>query len=233
MKKIISLIIILIIAGCATGAIESDINNGTLKTSESEWAVYGGWNVSSNKAKQLAMNHCGNLAQVYSFISEERTGTPGWTKLKSTITFSCKPDPNILFKASSDQCKKEIQNNSELDLIKDKVELYRTITDSSPPFEIATNKSFPSEREQEVIAKWAKIREGCVKRDFEISANAPKGNTPLEISYNEKINGYRSQINAFVSELIVALYQSKLTYGEFAQKRYEMVNAIISSERDY
>jgi len=36
-----------------------------------------------------------------------------------------------------------------------------------------------------------------------------------------------------VSELIVAVYQAKLTYGEFAQKRYEIARDTPAAERQY
>jgi hypothetical protein len=36
-----------------------------------------------------------------------------------------------------------------------------------------------------------------------------------------------------VSELIVTLYQAKLTYGEFAQKRYEITRDATAAERQF
>jgi hypothetical protein len=44
--------------------------------------------------------------------------------------------------------------------------------------------------------------------------------TPLEESFIRQEIAFGSEAEAKVSELAVSLYQLKLTYGEFAQRRY-------------
>jgi hypothetical protein len=49
----------------------------------------------------------------------------------------------------------------------------------------------------------------------------------------QRIIAFRDDIGGKVSALIVALYQQKMTYGEFAQKRYEIGRDIAAAEREY
>lgn len=50
----------------------------------------------------------------------------------------------------------------------------------------------------------------------------PKDATPLQRTLAQTNRSFDQQVEAQVGHLIVALYQKKLTYGEFAQKRYEI-----------
>ena len=70
------------------------------------------------------------------------------------------------------------------------------------------------------------------KPRYKVSFPSAEGNA-LQDAFAEKSKSYAQQINAQVGALIVALYQSKVTYGEFAQKRYEMVAAIVNAQQDY
>lgn len=123
--------------------------------------------------------------------------------------------------------------SKELDSIRNKVELLRVSSGSPPPFDIASNKNFPTAKERVAIAKWAKIREGCVSRSDEISSAGIQGANPMNSVYLEKQREFGKQVSAQVGALIVALYQMKLSYGEFATKRYEMAASIASAERDF
>jgi hypothetical protein len=65
--------------------------------------------------------------------------------------------------AASDQCNAGL-GSPALDPIREKVERFRRATDGAPPFTISSNDTFPTEAERAVIAQWATIRDGCLKR---------------------------------------------------------------------
>jgi hypothetical protein len=222
----------LILSACGAGQVVQNPNSNALTVTAKNGLLTGGWNQSTVDATDKAVAHCSALGQKYFFLNESRTGSPGWTPLESTITFRCGADNAQLIKETQDQCKEEMKN-PELDPIKAKVELYRSINEGSVPFEIATNNTFPTAKEKSAIAKWAKIRESCVSRSTGFMSDAAKVGTPLQNSFIEQEISFSRQIQARVGELIVALYQGKLTYGEFSQKRYEMVENIASAERAY
>ena len=55
----------------------------------------------------------------------------------------------------------------------------------------------------------------------------------MQATFNQKQIEFRNQVSSLVGSLIVALYQGKLPYGEFAQKRHEGYMAVVSAERDF
>lgn len=116
------------------------------------------------------------------------------------------------------QCNSAMQH-PEIDAIREKVELSFEAETTVPPFTIAVNDTFPTASEKPAIAKWAAIREDCIKN---FSAAASAMGTTLQTVLSQQSQSYWREANGRVSALIVALYQAKLTYGEFAQKRYEM-----------
>jgi hypothetical protein len=56
---------------------------------------------------------------------------------------------------------------------------------------------------------------------------------PLQATFIEQDAAFGDEITGKVSALIVALYQRKLTYGEFAQKRYEFSRDGAAAEREF
>jgi len=231
-QKFASIILILLLSACGAGQVLQNPNSNALSVTAKNGLLTGGWNQSTIDATDKAAAHCAALGQKYFFLGESRSGTPGWTPLESTITFRCGADNAQLIKDSQDQCKEDM-NNPELDLIRSKVELYRSVDGGPVPFDLATNNTFPTQKEKIVIAKWAKIREACVSRVSGFMNDASKTGTPLQNAFVEQEISFSRQMQARVGELIVALYQGKLTYGEFSQKRYEMVDNIASAERAY
>ena len=135
------------------------------------------------------------------------------------------------FQAAFVQCKADMQL-AELDPLRTKVELVRDSFDTAPPFEIASNDTFPIEAERAIIARWATIREGCIKREEAISELPPSA-TQLQVSFLQQDRAFAREAAGRVGQLIVALYQQKLTFGEFAQKRYEITRAAKSAEREF
>jgi len=130
--------------------------------------------------------------------------------------------------ASQTQCLQELAT-PELDPIRRKVELSRNMTDGPPPFEIASNDAFPADSERVVIAKWATLRDACVKRSQALLATPPSSNAAQAAFFQQDIS-FSIDVSAQVGKLIVALYQQKLTYGEFAQKRYEIGSQASAAE---
>jgi hypothetical protein len=129
------------------------------------------------------------------------------------------------------QCISDMQS-SDLDPIRDKVELSRTSTDTPPPFQIASNDTFPTPSERQVIAKWATIRDECIKR-ANATSHIPPSATPLQIAFLQQDRAFSVEVTGRVGELILALYQARLTYGEFAQKRYEIGRDGAAAERQF
>jgi hypothetical protein len=129
------------------------------------------------------------------------------------------------------ECKDQLRT-SDLDPIRSKVELYRDSWESAVPFVIATNDTFPSQQERAAIAKWATLREECTARQI-AAFSMPPSATPLQVTQIQQDRSFGQSASAGVRDLIVALYQEKLTYGEFARKRYEITRDAAEAERQY
>ena len=126
---------------------------------------------------------------------------------------------NDAYKAANEQCHSDMRV-STLDLIRSKVQLIRTDNAGAPPFDIATNDAFPTPEERTAIGIWAKVREGCIARTTALETIPPNA-TPLQVNFIQSDRSFDKEVAGQVGQLIVALYQQKLTYGEFAQRRYE------------
>jgi hypothetical protein len=129
------------------------------------------------------------------------------------------------------ECKDQLRT-SDLDPIRFKVELSRDSLDSAVPFAIATNDTFPSQEERVAISKWATLREACLARQNAALSLSPTA-TPLQVTQVQQDRSFLQSATAGVGDLIVALYQQKLTYGEFARKRYEITRDAAEAERQY
>jgi len=126
---------------------------------------------------------------------------------------------NSNIQASEAECKTELAVPA-LDPIRAKVELFREPTAGAPPFSIMANDTFPTDAERAAISQWATIRDGCLKR-ANASMVVPNA-TGNDASYLQRRFSAIRDVQANVGYLILALYQQKLTYGEFARKRYEI-----------
>jgi hypothetical protein len=134
-------------------------------------------------------------------------------------------------KAANEQCKIDMRN-TEIDPIRNKVELIRETFDSPVPFQIATLDTFPTTEDLPAIMKWATTRELCVNR-FDAASTIPPSATPLQVAFIQQDRSFIKQAVAGINELIVSLYQQKLTYGEFAKKRYEISRDAALAERQF
>jgi hypothetical protein len=131
----------------------------------------------------------------------------------------------------ADECKQSYEIG-DLDPIRTKVELRRRMADAPPPFAIASNDAYPTEIERRAIARWANLRDECLARQRALPRHAATA-TPLQVTVAERDWAFADEVAAKVSLLIVALYQEKMTYGEFAQKRYEFGRDGAAAEREY
>ena len=233
LKNLLGISVLLgFLTACGTSEVMKNADNQTFTVSSSQGLPTGGWSSASSQASAKAVDYCQSSGKKYVFNNEQRTGTPGFTLLTSTVNFSCIADNSAQLKEARDDCNTQLLTK-ELDPIRDKVELSRASSGSPPPFDIATNKAFPTAKERTAIAKWAKIREGCVNKGDEILKASNQNTNPMGSVFFEKQMEFSRQTSGQVGALIVALYQMKLSYGEFATKRYEMTSSIASAERDF
>ncbi|WP_270956542.1 hypothetical protein [Burkholderia pseudomallei] len=119
----------------------------------------------------------------------------------------------------------------ELDPLRHKIEFMRQ-QDEAPPFEFASLDQFPTVAERPLIAKWATLRDECVTHAHAVNVVPPNA-TPMDITYIQQEQAYTTEAEGRVSELVVALYQQKVTFGEFAQRRYEIGKAASDAQRQY
>ena len=150
----------------------------------------------------------------------------------ATINFECIAHNAVSpLREAIEECKLEIAS-PELDPIQHKVELYRAVWDAPPPFEMASNESYPTDLERQAISKWATMRDVCIARQRSIP-RVPASATAIQATTIEQDAAFGDEVAGKVSALIVALYQGKLTYGEFAQKRYEFGRDGAAAEREF
>jgi len=119
-----------------------------------------------------------------------------------------------------------------LDPIRHKVQLIREQTDGPPPFEIISNNSFPSDADRPAIARWASIRDDYLKQSSAIKY-VPNSANGLQRTYIQGDRAFTERASGETSKLIVALYQGKISYSEFGQKRYEIGQSADEAERQY
>jgi hypothetical protein len=220
------------------GMLSACGTNELVQKGPAVWSVsaqYGSINGSFDRAQKEALEKgrafCAAKGDEFIFIEEQRSGVPGYSMQVSTITFSCGPDIQTQRQAASSQCTAEMQS-PELDPIRGKVEINRLLADPAPPFQIAVNDTFPTNEERAVIAKWATIRDGCIKR-ADAAPFIPPGSNQMRVTVLQQDKAFATSAQARISELIVFLYQQKLTYGEFAKKRYEISRDAYQAQLQY
>jgi hypothetical protein len=228
MNRSLVSILALALAGCATSAViptgpETYSLSATrcgLCTPVSGYVTEEASKYCQSQGKHLVVNNVtgNNMQPMF----------PG----SATINFSCVSQDNAqLRQEAKEECVKEYAI-SDLDPIRNKVELYRNTADAPPPFEMAANEAYPTEIERKAIAKWANLRDACLARQREI-AQVPASATPIQAAFIEQDAAFSNELAAKVSALIVALYQGKLNFGEFAQKRYEFARDGAAAEREF
>lgn len=229
-RRILAAALVVVLSACGTGEV-FQASPSTFVVSAQYGSLNGSWDRAQREATAKGMKYCEAKGEQFVLIDEKRAGVYGYSPQSSTITFSCAPDTSALLQSAQAQCKDEMLA-PELDPIRHKVELYRESPESAPPFEIASNDTFPTESDRPVIAKWATIRDECIKRSEAVSNIQPSA-TPLQVAFLQQDRAFGKELGGRVGELIVALYQQKLTYGEFAQKRYQISREAAAAERQF
>jgi hypothetical protein len=228
--KILMCFFVVILVGCGTNEVIKR-SDSSYSVSSQYGSVNGSWARASTEAVSKAEQYCNGLGLKYVFVGEKRDGVLGWSPQVSEITFKCGQDTEALLNTDQERCKNEMQA-STLDSIREKVELARD-AESAVPFAIASNQNYPSQNESSAIATWAKLREDCSARSFAIISKATESRNQLQMNNAQQDLSYSKKLSSSVSELIVALYQQKLTYAEFAQKRLEIGRTISAAQRDF
>ncbi len=142
----------------------------------------------------------------------------------SSVGADLEKQRNAGIATAAEQCKSDFAT-PDLDPIRHKVELYRESLDAVVPFEIASNVAVPTDDELPAIAKWATLRDECIRRILQAS-KPPADATTLQSAFMRQRQFLYNQAGERISAGIVALHQKKLTYGEFAHKRYEINRAV-------
>ena len=164
--------------------------------------MFGSWDKAQEEAVKKARQYCVAKGETYAFISKHRSGTPGFTPQKSTITFTCGPDVAVQWNVVTTECKDDMQIPA-LDPIRGKVKLSRDSWESAVPFAIAVNDTLPTPTERDAIAKWATIREACVKREHALIAPLPSA-APLQVTQFQQDVSFGQAASVRVGDLIVA-----------------------------
>ena len=134
------------------------------------------------------------------------------------------------FEDARKQCVADM-STPELDPIRNKIEFFRK-SDEPTPFQFASLDSFPTSTERPLIGKWAQLRDACMQRERAADPTPTNANA-LDDAFIKQQLAFGMEAEARVSELVVALYQQKLTYGEFAQRRYDITKASSDASRQY
>lgn len=132
-------------------------------------------------------------------------------------------------RAAREACRADYDNPA-LNPIRSKVELLRIAPEAPVPFAIAANGDFPTEPERTAIARWGEIRDACARREATGTEPDASGLSAAQLRADRK---FAADAEAQISLLVVALYQLKLSYGEFAQKRFEIGRAADAARLQY
>jgi hypothetical protein len=121
--------------------------------------------------------------------------------------------------AVNEECHQNL-DAADLGALQGKVEIWRRPPDGPVPFKILANDKFPTSDDQQVIERWASVRDRCDQRMIATMTFPPHANRVTH-DFLDAEYGVIKEADSRVGNLIVALYQQKLTYAEFASKRLE------------
>lgn len=114
--------------------------------------------------------------------------------------------------ADAYSCISDLTSDPDFQPIKNKVALGAI---SEQTFGMLANEAIPTPDEAQAISKWGTKREQCLK-SYPLPSNNP---------YRQNlIDGFNA-----TQLLVLKLYKSNLSYGEFAKQRQEIANAVEDS----
>ncbi|WP_152601630.1 hypothetical protein [Burkholderia paludis] len=111
----------------------------------------------------------------------------------------------------------------ELNPIRDKIEIFHDPAIPAP-YPYAMLDIFPTRADVPLIEKWSALRDACIKQEHEIDLTSPEL-TPMAQSATLQGAAFAGIVEAKIRRLTASLSQRKLTYGEFAQRRYQINSA--------
>ena len=179
-----------------------------------------------------ANEFCGKQSKSVQTVELQTTPSAPAQLSSATLKFRCGTDETAKTLLSIEAECSQALNNSALDPILTKVELTRSNFESPVPFGIASNAAYPTQEEIKAIATWATVRDECVTRQRNARTINP-GNTPMQTLTAQQDMAFVDGLASKIGALIVALYQGKLSYGEFAQKRYEFGHETAAAQREF
>ncbi|HEY3776899.1 MAG TPA: hypothetical protein VGL35_02455 [Rhizomicrobium sp.] len=127
-------------------------------------------------------------------------------------------------------CAARMQDRA-FDVIRSKVELFKSPPDGPVPFVIQTDTTTPSPTEKAAIDLWAQTVERCQKQAHGLMDKipAPPEATPSEV---EKLDSYITDAWIEGSKLRVALYSGQVTYADYANRKLTLAeDALKTAER--
>jgi hypothetical protein len=134
-------------------------------------------------------------------------------------------DAQAKLQAIIESCMQRMQSDRDLDPIRNKVELIRQGTAGAPPPAMLTDQSRPTQQEKVALGKWEGMREACVQEQmrYGLSLSLSPNLEPLR----DKLLLTGRQLNEQTGLLVAALYDGRLTYGQFAAERMKNMDQTI------
>jgi predicted aspartyl protease len=122
---------------------------------------------------------------------------------------------------------KQMLTDSQLDPVRTKVQLFRSLIAGAPPPEILVNNSKPTQDEKTAIARWASLSDDCAQEamHYLLGLSLP----PNDIAARDKLVLVLRQATQQRGLLTAALYAGKLTYSEFAVQRMKLGDQAVAS----
>ena len=218
-----------VLGGCGTTSVMS-VGPSTYEVASSHGSLDGSFAKSEAQAHQKAEAFCAQRGQIASVLNDHETGVPGWSPQTATLTFACAPNLQQTLERVKARCQ-QLMTTSALDPIRGKVDFLRK-PEQAPSFDVAANDAYPTAAEHQAIRRWGELRQQCIAYEHKMIPE-PTNLSPLELANYQQDRSYFTDFEEQVSDLIVLLYQGKMTYGQFAQKRYEVGREAMQAERAF
>lgn len=151
----------------------------------------------------------------------------GCGAIKQQQTAQIMDEAKAHLQAIAQTCEQEMQAEHGLDPIRNKIELIRPVLAGAPPPAMLADRSRPTAEEKIAIAKWQTIREACVQKQIQygLSLSLPPNLQPLR----DKLVLDGRQTSERTGLLVAALYDGRMTYGQFAADRLKVTDQALAS----
>ena len=208
----------LALAACST-PIEKGVGSNLVAT-----AVGSSVETARANAKEKAAKHCNLSSKTHVLLEWKNWYSFSDSGQKVEMIFQCGQDTKSLLKINSDRCDEE-GKSADLDPIREKVEIWKRLF-TPVSVSMSSNENYPTETESAAILQWQKIRGNCLARQAEIRSRG------INAGFDNEMQAINDRHSFAVDALITALYQRKLTYGEFSSKRAQYAEEVESITRE-